>query len=357
MNLKSTLIKSISLVLLFAAASSLPAQVFWSEDFSGGMPADWTTVDTSGHEVIWSWCGDPLGTVGDCSPIFDDDINGQSPFAATTSDNGFMTVNSDAYNTPASDPHVSILATNAIDCSAQSVVWIKFEAHIGVFDLDANTNAFLRVSTDSITWTDYACFPDLTTTVRWSENPEDVIFDLTDVAAGQSTVYLQWIWTGGWEYFWNLDDVILTSVNPTPPHDIQVNSNWFAIAPNARVPVTQIEQFGFIADVENEGSLNQTNVNLRVTIEDEANLGTFLYDETLGYGTVDAGTLVENVLFPDDGFTPAASVATYVGTYAITSDSSALDAEPEDNTITFDFEVTENLFAKDRGVTRIISPA
>lgn len=355
MTFKSTLTKNLILAVLVAFAGNISAQTFWSVDFEGGLPTDWISEDLSTNGAVWTWCGDPLGGTGDCSPIFDDQTNGQSPFQATSADNGFMTVNSDAFNAPVSNPHISQLTTTAIDCSAETAVYIKFESHIGVYDLDATGNALLRVSTNGTDYVDYDCFEGLTTGVRWSDNPEEVIFDLTDIAAGQATVYLQWQWTGAWEYFWNLDDIILTSENPTSPNDIQVNDNFFAIAPNAQTPISQIEAFGFLADVENVGLFDQPNVNLTITIEADAAPGTDIYTETLGYGTVMMDSIVENVLFPGIGFTPPSEIASYTGEYNITSDS--MDADLSNNTLTFDFEITENVFAKDRGITRTITPA
>jgi Secretion system C-terminal sorting domain len=356
MNLKSTLSKSFILALLLAFAGNSFAQVFWSEDFANGLPIGWTSQDLSTNGAVWTWCDSPANPPGpDCSPIFDDGINMQLPFAATSSANGFMTVNSDAFFAPVSNPHISVLTTTAIDCSSQPVVFIKFESHIGVFDLDADGNALFRVSTNGTDYVDFNPFEGLTTGVRWSENPTETIYDLTTIAGGASTVYLQWQWTGGWEYFWNLDDIILTSENPTKPNDMQVNSNWFAVAPNARTPKSQVETFGFLADVENVGSADQTNVELTVNIANAATPNTVIYTETLDYGTVLADSLVENVLFQGLGFTPSATAAEYIGEYVITSDS--IDEDPSNNVLTFDFEVTDFLFAKDRGITRSILPA
>ncbi len=161
MNLKSTLIKCFSLALLFTFSGNIDAQIFWSEDFADGMPTGWTTEDPSPNEALWTYCPDPPAVAMGCSPIFDDAINLQVPFAATTASNGCMTVNSDLYNSPASDPHISQLTTTPIDCSMEPAVFIRFENHIGVFDLDADGNALLQVSVNGTDWTDYNCFPGL----------------------------------------------------------------------------------------------------------------------------------------------------------------------------------------------------
>ncbi len=342
------LLKGIALTMLFACFTSMvSAQIFWDEDFADGIPADWTNEDLSSHGAVWTWCDDPAaGAGGGCPAIFDDAINMQSPFAGPTATTGFVTIDSDGIAATAGNPHISELTTPAIDCSGQSEVYLSFNAHIGVYDLDAETNALLQVSINGADWIDYTIFPGLDTGERWSDNPEEVVVNLTDFVAGESTVYLRWHWTAGWEYFWNMDDIFLTSENPIDPHDMRVNDNFFASAPNYGIPASQVEAFGFIADIENIGSVDQTGVSLNVTVVDDSDPGTNLYDQTLDYGTVLAGELIENQLFPDDGFTPGTTVGTnYTGTYTITADS--VDMDSSDNVRTFPFTVTDGVFQKD----------
>jgi len=350
------LLKSMVLAMLFVGYANVSiAQIFWSEDFTNGIPTDWTNEDLSGQDVIWTWCDDPLagaggGSTGGCNTIFDDATNMQSPFAAETAATGYVTLDSDANNGGTANPHLSELTTSAIDCSGQTEVYLAFSTHIGVYDLDADLNAILQVSTDGgTTWEDYTLFPGLNTGERWSDNPEEAVVNLTAQCAGQAQVLLKWNWTAGWEYFWSIDDVIMTSENPIDPNDMRVNSNFFAIAPNSMIPASQVETFGFLADIENIGSVDQTGVELNVQIIDDAAPGTALYDETFVYGDVLTGELIENQLFPDDGFTPSTTPASYTGTYEITADLT--DMDPSDNTRTFGFSVNdEGIWAKDTGI-------
>ncbi len=55
--------------------------------------------------------------------------------------------------------------------------------------------------------------------------------------------------------------------------------------------------------------------------------------------------MAENQLFPDDGFMPTAALATYTGTYEVFADSA--DADLSNNTQTFEFSVSEEVFAKE----------
>jgi hypothetical protein len=355
--IKSTL--RFGVVLMAFAAFALTAQaqnLLWSEDFSGGFPAGWTNADASGQGVLFEWCNDP-GTSDSpgCPSWFNDALNQQGPFASTTATNGFMSCDSDQAG-PLATNHIVRMTTSAIDMSGESEVWIKFENHIGVYDVGAVTGALLRVSTDGVNWTPYTIFPGLTTTVRWSQNPQIVIADISATAANQATVYLQWEWTGNWEYHWSIDDIGLFDENPTgifiPPHDMRVNSNWAAVAPNLLWPLAQAETFGFLADVENVGSQAQTNVVLNVTIEGPDN--TVVYSEDLNYGTIGVDSLAENVPFAGAGYLPT-SLGVYSGSYTISADSA--DVNPDNNAVTFQWLMTDTIFSKENGATIVTRPA
>lgn len=347
-------------VAIFAIQIANAQTAFWAENFSeaGDLPTGWTTADASGGAAVWAWCNDPSAT----NPCI---LNwsayaGQHGmgFFSLTGTNGFVYMDSDVLGTVTPD-HIANLTTDAIDCSAQTEVWLKMESLIGVFGLDADMNAILQVSTDNTNWTDFQIFEGLTTGERWSGNPEVSLIDITSVAAGSSTVYLQWSWTGNYEYYWLIDDLELYDSDPTTLFvfavDLRVNDNFFAIAPNAQTPASQIEQFGFLADIENVGYQDLTNVNLNVTILDDSNSAE-VYNEDLAYGTIASDSLAENVLFAGGGYTPEATPGkTYTGTYVVSSDS--VDLNPDNNTQTFDFIITDTLFAKDNGATRFISPA
>ena len=195
-----------------------------SEDFSGGsIPVGWTNEDNGPTgNALWTFCADPADdrTTAGCPLIWDTPINQQVPFAATTANNGFVTMDSDFYG---NIDHVSELTMPALDLSTAGEVIVNFQSHIGVFVEDADPNAAFRVSTDGGTnWTSFVVFPGLVIgdnpnppLVRWSANPTISSFDISSIAAGESNVLLQWQWTGSFEYQWNLDDIsVVTSADP-----------------------------------------------------------------------------------------------------------------------------------------------
>ena len=103
------------------------------------------------------------------------------------------------------------LTSTAIDCSELYNVQLKFQRWLGV-EQPKYDHAYVRASNDGETW------------VTIWENPEEIAdsdwvqcsYDLSAVAAGESTVYLRWTMgttDGGWEYCgWNIDDVELWGI-------------------------------------------------------------------------------------------------------------------------------------------------
>ena len=340
----TTLYRSIVLLLLIGFVSQNAfAQVFWSEDFTNGIPSDWDNVDLLDNNGEWTWCDNPTQVGGGCPGI----TVGQMAFGATTASTGFITVASDEIGTT-NNTHTSVLTTSAINCSAHEEVYLTFETTIGIYQFSADENVFFELSTDNTTWEEFLVFPTLFGTQTWSPNPELISFNLTDFAAGESTVYLRWRWVAGWEYYWNIDDVKLHASNPAPPNDLRVNTNWFATHLNSRTPASQVDTFGFMADIENIGSTTQHDVSLNVEIVNDTNPSVVLYDVSLDYDSMEVGELIQNELFPDPGFLPAPEPGTYTAAYTITANS--MDADFSNNVISFGFEISDSTFSKDSGI-------
>ncbi len=140
-------------------------------------------------------------------------------------------------------------------------------------------------------------------------------------------------------------------------HDMRVQSNFYAIAPSLFTPHNQADRLAFLADIRNQGCVEQTNVKLNMTVIDDQQSVVFSGDND--YGSVAGGALIENVLFPDT-YTPEPGVVVndtvvWFGAYTISADS--VDANEEDNQITFPFAFTENFWQKHNGTNSATTPA
>jgi len=320
---------------------------FWAEDFTNGQPAGWTTTDGSNQNILWTWCSNPILGDGDpgCSEPWDDALNGQTPFRATTANTGFMVLDSDDPGQLAQN-HVSRLTTGSIDCSGKDEVFIQFQTHIGVYTIGAEAGAILRVSNNNgSTWTNYTIFPGLTTTVRWSDNPEIPIIDISATAANQADVRIQWQWTGNWEYMWSLDDVEIYDANPTPRNDASISAFFYPVS-SFSTPASQIgtDTFQFEVNLSNKGLNPQSNLVLTAFVEEDG--GSILHSQTVNISLLDVGETDVNVLFPDY-FVPNLAPGLYRVGYTLSSDS--IDQRPLDNERSSQFVVSNNVFAKEDG--------
>ncbi len=327
-------------VTLLLTAGTASAQSFWSEDFANGIPAGWTNVDSLPNGVLWEECAGPTSN---CVNLF-----GQTPFASTTADNGFVLLDSDGAQEV---DHVSRLTTDAIDCSAVAQVFASFENYVGIYNIPSTGNVLFKVSTDGINWTAYDVVPGLERN-DFSANPHVAAFDISAVAANQAIVYLQWEWTGRYEYWWMLDDIVLTTQNPTPNNDLVLGEFFYPVSSYA-TPASQIatDTFGFYALVSNRGAADQPNVELFALVLDGNN--NILFQDSASIDLLPAGYSDTLIQLPNR-FVPTLNTGMYTILYVVSSDST--EARPDDNVDGDFFEVTDNLFAKERGPTTANRP-
>lgn len=340
-----TLFSMAAAMLLTINQLTAQAVPFWTENFTAGFPTGWTNDDASPGNAFWTWCANPELSDNDpgCPDIWNTPANQQKPFAAPTASTGFVTLDSDDYGELQND-HISQMTTGAIDCSSKSQVWLTFATHLGTYTYDADDKAIIKVSTDKQNWTTFQVFSGLTTSVRWSKNPEFPVIDISAAAASQTTVYIQWEWTGNYEYHWSVDDVELYDRDPTPPNDLAI-SEFFFPASSYATPAAHIadDVFGFSARLSNKGLEDQSGIKLKAWVENEA--GAVLHADSISIASLAVG--VEDSLYElPNTFTPQLAEGKYYIKYSVGNQSP--DGRPNDNTATAEFVVTEGLFAKEK---------
>ena len=174
---------------------------FFQEDFSD--PSGWTIGGSNGGgDEQWTWQTNPQG-------IF----TSQPAFAAPTAQNGFFAFNSD-FN--GRHNHDVTLTSGPIDCSAQDTIVAQFANQYAYFSSGGVSRPQLGVSTDGVNFVYFDVLQQVVRTSLSEANRTERV-DITEVAAGASTVYLQFRWAGYWEYIWRVDDLtLLTFEQPEP---------------------------------------------------------------------------------------------------------------------------------------------
>jgi hypothetical protein len=339
------------LAAFLATFGSAQAQVLFSQNFSGGsIPANWTNDDASVNDVKWEFCANPTANCAD--------LYGRPPFASTDAANGFAILDSDAGGDLAVD-HDSRLTTPAINCASAAQVFVVFDSYIGVFNHSADDKARLRVSTDNVNWTSFQIFTGLTGTTgatRFSANPEISAIDISSVAANKPVVYVQWRWEGNYDYWWMLDNIVVTTEDPSPRNDLVVGDFFYPVSSYA-TPESQLatDTFSFSAEVSNKGSANATNVKVEAKVVSivGGNIAATLFTDSKTIATLPSG-YVDSTINLDLRYAPELPEGLYRIIYTVTSDS--VDQRPADNTVFDNFESTDVIFSKEVGPTGGLRP-
>lgn len=151
------------------------------------------------------------------------------------------------------------------------------------------------------------------------------------------SITMQFRYVGNY-YYWVIDDVRL--VNEATA-DMNLRTDFFAVAPTYRTPVNQAAPMPFLIDIDNLGNIPAEDVAVTVEIFNE--LGETVFESTnTNYAVQPPGEFLnENSVFPET-FTPT-EVGPYQGRYMISTSSG--DNNPDNDAVDFFFEVTENILS------------
>jgi len=348
----------VSLVILLVFHCSFAQSAFFSEDFGGGFPAGWSVIKRLGNNLPSAfWIRTTFGPQGQFAT---------DPLNSTSADNGWMIFDSDL-NCNAPQGQDSWLISPAIDASDKEAVWLAFETFYQTF----NDRPAIRIGSNLNnlnTWASVEVFPGIIANqyggiIEGDEdlNPQVILLNLSEYMAGEEATHFafQFLSTNatnngggnliGCAYNWQIDDVRLTDYDPRPENDMQVNA-FFAIAPNAVTPYTQVEPIGFLADIRNAGRLTQAESTLKITIEDSD--GVLVYQDSMLYGSIAPDSIAQNVFFATE-FSPPPVANIYTATYSVHTE--AEDEVPANNSRSFVFEISDTLFAKERGAEQVLT--
>ncbi len=319
--------------------------------FDGGLNG-WSTssiscsgADAEGFEM-WRWTGTGAAEDAGC---------GSGNIASPTVCNGAMYFQSNLYDDegdcgatvgsgPCPAPQMGALISPIIDLSASTApaVSLRFTQNTRQF----NSQYFVSWSDDGgANWTDIEINQDLVTNDPATNDVQRILLNganLTD------QFQVRFMYNANY-YFWLIDDVQIIEAEA---NNMRVNANFYSIPNNAVTPVDQVDPVYFLADIQNVGSAEQTNVNLNVSIFDATD--NVIYSQDLNYGAIGADSLAENVPFAE-AWTPPATAGEYTGVYTVSADSA--DFDESNNSVAFDFFISENNFAKETGRTRALAPA
>ena len=341
---KFILLSICTLLLVSGLIAQQDGDIVWggpgdpNSEFDGGLN-DWTTVGVTDDDALWVWEADGKADLGAFSGGVD-----AVAIASPSVSNGAMVFDSDFYDNGGDNmgfgmgvapaPATGELISPIMDLSDEFRVTLRFNEYHRNFQ---STNAISYSMDGGTTWSDPQVVNGdvaINTAVPPTTLREVPIYG----AEGSDQFRVKFIMQGNY-YFWIIDDV---QILRRDRNDLQVNDNFYAVAPNWQTPASQVDEFGFLVDISNLGGIEQTGVTVNMSIEDPS--GTEIYSEDNDYGQV-GDSLVENSSFGD--FTPPMEIGTYNATYSISAD--APDDVPENNQLSFEFMLTDSVFSKETG--------
>jgi Secretion system C-terminal sorting domain len=317
------------------ANDKAPGSVIWSEDFTGGMPAGWTTGGIDGSNWVINAAA-ISATFTNTGPI------------ASTSGGNHMLFFGETIN-PIADRD-AYFQTTAIPLTGQASVTVQVEQKFRL--CCAGAAALNLVVSSDPTFLSNVFTYDLRGAVAinaQSADPEVTSINITDGFGGfTGNIYIRVHWaSGASHYYWMVDDMrVIESFD----NDLIGGNGYYGFfgVPYTRIPADQIQPADFSMEVTNVGATDQTNTMLTVDVN-----GGGLFTSSSAPVTVPAlvfGATVpttQDSLVPLLQYTPlTATGVQHTITMNITSDST--DVSPANNTAAFNpFEITDSIYALD----------
>lgn len=316
--------------------------VLYTEDFNGGLPDDWSAIEFQGDGSAssnWTWTN--FGPQGDFAT---------TSLQSSTAGNGWVLFDSDLNCTFSNQE--AWLVSPRLSATNQPGIFLSFQTYYRSF----NDRPTLEVSTDSTNWTSIELFPEIGANDFGAgsadDNPQLINLDLSDLVGGEASYWIAFRFLSdattenggdgvGCAYSWQIDDVQIVDQDSRAANDLSISPSFFAVAPNVFTPASQVEAFGFLADIRNEGSQAQMEATLSVQIEEVG--GDVVFSDEIIIPSVGVDSVFENVAL-EETFTPASEVSFYEGAYTLSIDNE--DVSPGNNRRTFLFGVSDTIYSK-----------
>lgn len=315
---------------------------FWGWTTKGLTAANPQAVDSA----IWAWSQNGWARGGAYADTNSNPALNTQRITSPSLANGAVIFNSDFLDNrgdasgatvgPAPAPHSGELISPRMNLTGQTGMILKFNQYYRRF----MSKAWVTWSEDGgATWkTPIAVNSEITTnnatartsvlnvplvgSVGTANFRVKFIYDGTDTSNPNGAGY----------YFWIVDDVQITSGGA----DIEVS--FTAAPPSIFTPKPQVEPFSFLADVANIGTQPAAAVSLNVKITDPT--GATVYNQSSSYGTMNAGTKVENRILPAWNVNPAtAPVGVYRIVYRVSTTTT--DYNPANDSVVYNYVVSD----------------
>jgi hypothetical protein len=304
----------------------------------------WVSVGTKPVDAVlqdlthWTWTSTSVskGGYGGNSPMISPTIsNGAAIFDSNFLDDGG--VQGAVGKSPS--PHAAELISPTIDATGYTDMIVEFNQLYRNFA----SKCYIRYSNDDgATWS-----KDFPLNAEIAPNASTLNTSVTTTkkrvilygSQGTNKFKIKFIFDGEY-YYWAVDDVKLISQKY---FDLQINTDFYAITPSVYTPANQLDTIRFLSDVSNQGTNAMNNVKLKVNVWRDADKAIVYTSTSSQYPAITkAGDTIQNRILPNPLLPAAISTpGKYFGSYRVFGDSSAVDAVPTNDTVRFEFWVSD----------------
>lgn len=230
----------------------------FQEDFANGLDTNlWLVVDNIGNGEVWTHTTSGPASGPNNIPI---------PLSpnGTTASNGYVIFDSDNGIDPA-NPENCDLITPAINCSSNSSVFLTFNQFFLQYLTSTGT---VSVSNDGITWNDIYAIDNGYVEDSATVNPDFQVHNISAYAANQQAVYIRFRYIGDYDWYWELDDILVYEPATNDAGVTSINGIQSGCDLSATTPLNiTVNNFG-------TGTISNIPVNLTVN-------GTTILSETI----------------------------------------------------------------------------
>jgi PKD repeat protein len=322
----------ISLITLIGINGIDAQNIIWSEDFTGGIPVGWSTVDNTGNNFNWVLNNQDLDNSSSTPPGYTN-----TSAIASNSGGNHMLLWIGEYNRIAGQTYTNLdsyFQTSAISVNNLPSVSVHFQQKFKIFSINPLlAEAVLSVSTDPTFASNVQEYDIINGVDQNDESPDpmDMNINISSIAANYvGDIYLRFhVKNGISHYYWMIDDI---SVVETELNNIITSYGHYDFngLQYTQIPSNHLSAINFSIVSENKGAADQIGTSLTLDVNDGTssvfNLST--QDTTIPSLSLDTFKI-------QAAWTPPASPlnTSYTFTLSVTSDST--DYTPTDNSIVF----------------------
>lgn len=346
-----------TLYSLYMRALTLVSLIFFSNYFIAQVDTLFhSTFDLTEGSNEWSF-----STSEDCPEVYwelttfcGDFPTANSCLFSTTQDNGFAVLNSSEFQGPCDTLENAYLTlTEPLNFNNIDHIVVEFETYYRSFQADAG---FLVTSTNNTDWPELYYSMDVSEMPNvykifgagdaLEDNPTIKTVNISESAGGEEEVWIRFVYTGWWGYFWFIDDfyVFEETENDIRITDTRISQNTDDISYQyAQIPESQLSNpVSFQAIGIVTGYQQQTDVQLNLTIQNQNSI--IVYEDQFNFGTLEAyETYVHTFNVDLSSF----SIGEYNVEFEVSSNEEVSDIFMEDNSKSQQFAITDDLYALD----------